>query len=92
MHCVGRLRTISEGGNTIFVDAFAIAVSSAAGASTIVVAKHGLSVQAVGGVGEDFMDDWVLQRRGQFVIDIKHYRNNEARWCPPRVTLARRHW
>ena len=72
MHCVGRLRTISKGGNTIFVDAFAIAVSSAASASTIVVAKHGLSEQAVGGVGEDFMDDWVLQRRGQFVIDIKH--------------------
>ncbi len=71
MHCVGLLRTIPEGGDTIFVDDFAIAVPGAAGAATIVVAKHDLSVRAVGGVGEDLMDDWVLQRRGQFGIDIK---------------------
>ena len=72
MHCVGLLRTIPEGGDTIFVNDFAIAVPSAAGAATIFVAKHDLSVQAVGGVGEDLMDDWVLQRRGHFGIDIKN--------------------
>ena len=71
MHCLSLLRTIPEGGDTIFVDDFAIAVPSATGAATIVVAKHDLSVQAVGGVGEDLMDDWVLQRCGQFGIDIK---------------------
>ena len=69
MHCVGLLRTIPEGGDTIFVDDFAIAEVLQA---LIVVAKHDLSVQAVGGVGEDLMDDWVLQRRGQFGIDIKN--------------------
>ena len=63
---------IPDGGNTIFVDDFAIAVSGAAGASAVVAAKHGLSVQAVGGVGEDLMGDWVLQRLGQFGIDITH--------------------
>ena len=71
MHCLSLLRTIPEGGDTIFVDDFAIAVPSAAGPATIFVTKHDLSVQAVGGVGEDLMDDWVLQRRGQFGIDIK---------------------
>ena len=71
MHCIGLLRTIPEGGDTVFVDDFAIAVPAAAGAATILVAKHDLSVQAVGGVGEDLMDDWVLQRRIQFGIDIK---------------------
>ena len=71
MHCVGLLRTIPEGGDTIFVDDFAIAVPGAAGAATIVAAKHDFSVREVGGVGEDLMDDWVLQRRGQFGIDIK---------------------
>lgn len=72
MHCVGLLRTIPKGGDTIFVDDFAIAVPSAEGAATIFVTKHDLSVQAVGGVGEDLMDDWVLQRRGHFGIDIKN--------------------
>ena len=47
MHCVGLLRTIPEGEDTIFVDDFAIAVPGAAGAATIVVTKHDLSVQAV---------------------------------------------
>ena len=64
MHCVGLVRKIPEGKNTISVDDFAIAVPGAAGAATIVVGKHDLSVRAVGGVGEDLMDDWVLQRRG----------------------------
>ena len=63
---------IPEGGNTIFVDDFTIAVSGAAGASAIVAAKHGLSVQAVGGIGEDLMGDWVLQRLSHFGIDLKH--------------------
>ena len=60
MHCVVLLRTKPEGGDTIFVDDFAIVVPGAAGAATSVVAKHDLSVQAVGGVGEDLMDDWVF--------------------------------
>jgi len=63
---------IPEGGNTLFVDDFTIAVSGAAGASAIVAAKHGLSVQAVGGIGEDLMGDWVLQRLSHFGIDLKH--------------------
>ena len=44
---VGLLQTIPEGGDTKFVDNFAIAVPGAAGATAIVVTKHDLSVQPV---------------------------------------------
>ena len=60
---------IPPGGNTFFVDDFALAVSGAAGSASIVAAKHGLKVQAVGGVGFDLMGDWVLRRMADFAID-----------------------
>ncbi len=56
-------------GNTSFVEDFAIAVSGAAGSAAIVAAKYGLKVQAVGGVGNDLMGDWVLRRLSDFGID-----------------------
>lgn len=60
---------IPPNGNTLFVDDFALAVSGAAGSATIVAAKHGLRVQAVGGVGNDLMGDWVLRRLDDFGVD-----------------------
>ena len=60
---------IPEGGNTLFVEDFALAVSGAAGAAAVVAAKHGLRVQAVGGVGADLMGEWVLRRMADFGID-----------------------
>ena len=63
---------IPPGGNTFFVDDFALAVSGAAGSAAIVAAKHGLKVQAVGGVGDDLMGDWVLRRLGDFGVDCKN--------------------
>ncbi len=60
---------IPPGGNTFFVDDFALAVSGAAGSAAIVAAKHGLKVQAVGGVGQDLMGDWVLRRLDDFGVD-----------------------
>jgi sugar/nucleoside kinase (ribokinase family) len=62
---------LPEGGNTFFVDDFALAVSGAAGAAAVVAAKHGLKVQAVGGVGPDLMGEWVLRRMGDFDIDTE---------------------
>lgn len=62
---------IPPGGNTYFVDEFTLAVSGAAGSAAIVAAKHGLSVQAVGGVGDDLMGDWVLRRFGDFGVDTQ---------------------
>lgn len=60
---------IPAGGNTLFVDEFTLAVSGAAGSAAIVAAKHGLRVQAVGGVGNDLMGDWVLRRLDDFGVD-----------------------
>lgn len=60
---------IPPGGNTFFVDDFALAVSGAAGSAAIVAAKHGLRAQAVGGVGNDLMGDWVLRRLDDFGVD-----------------------
>lgn len=60
---------LPPGGGTYFVDDFALAVSGAAGSAAIVAAKHGLRVQAVGGVGHDLMGDWVLRRLDDFGVD-----------------------
>lgn len=56
-------------GDTYFVEELTMAVSGAAGSASIVAAKHGLSVQAVGGIGNDLMGDWVLRRLADFNID-----------------------
>jgi len=63
---------IPPGGDTFFVEDFALAVSGAAGCAAIVAAKHGLKVQAVGGVGPDDMGEWVLARLKKFGIDTQH--------------------
>ncbi|NBE06972.1 carbohydrate kinase family protein [Paragemmobacter ruber] len=61
---------IPPGGDTYFVEDFALAVSGAAGSAVIVAAKHGLKARAVGGVGHDDMGDWVLMKLASFGIDI----------------------
>lgn len=62
---------LPPGGGTYFVQDFTLAVSGAAGSAAIVAAKHGLKVQAVGGVGPDDMGDWVLARLRKFGIDAE---------------------
>ncbi|MCR8722766.1 carbohydrate kinase family protein [Frigidibacter sp. ROC022] len=62
---------LSPDGSTTFVEDFAIAISGAAGSAAVVAAKHGLSVQAVGGVGNDLMGDWVLRRFADFGVDTE---------------------
>ena len=66
------VESIPPGGGTYFVEDFALAVSGAAGSAAIVAAKHGLKVQAVGGVGEDLMGDWVLRRLADFGVDTEN--------------------
>ena len=60
---------IPPGGDTYFVEELTLAVSGAAGSASIVAAKHGLRVQAAGGVGNDDMGDWVLMKLGKFGVD-----------------------
>jgi sugar/nucleoside kinase (ribokinase family) len=62
---------IPPGGGTYFVEDFTLAVSGAAGSASIVAAKHGLKVQAVGGVGNDDMGDWVLMKLARFGINTE---------------------
>jgi sugar/nucleoside kinase (ribokinase family) len=62
---------IPPGGGTYFVEDFTLAVSGAAGSASIVAAKHGLKVQAIGGVGNDDMGDWVLMKLARFGIDTE---------------------
>jgi sugar/nucleoside kinase (ribokinase family) len=62
---------IPPGADTYFVDEFALAVSGAAGSASIVAAKHGLKVQAAGGVGYDDMGDWVLMKLASFGVDTQ---------------------
>ncbi len=71
--CLGRpVNAIPPGGDTFFIDEMALAVSGAAGSAAIVAAKHGLSVQAVGGVGHDDMGDWVIQHLNTFGVDTNN--------------------
>lgn len=71
--CLGRPVTdLPPGAGTIFIDELTLAVSGAAGASSVAAAKYGLNVQAVGGVGMDDMGDWVLMKLQSFGIDTQN--------------------
>ncbi|WP_417525634.1 carbohydrate kinase family protein [Marinovum sp.] len=65
---------VPPGGGTVLLDEIALAVSGAAGVAAIVGAKVGLKTRAVGGIGTDMMGDWVLQRIGQFDVDVADLR------------------
>lgn len=70
-------------GETYFVEDFALAISGAAGAAAVVAAKHGLNVQAVGGIGNDLMGDWVLRRYADFGVDTQMMQR-----CPDFMTSS----
>lgn len=60
---------VPVGGGTVFIDEITLAVSGAAGTAAIAAAKMGLKTLAVGGVGEDLMGEWVLDRLKHFGVD-----------------------
>ena len=61
--CLGwPFTAIPPGGGCYLIDELTLAVSGAAGVAAIAAARMGLKTRAVGGVGEDLMGDWVLQR------------------------------
>ena len=80
---------LPEGGNTIFVEDFTLAVSGAAGAAAVVAAKHGLKVQAVGGVGNDLMGDWVLMRMADFGIDTQMMQRCDGYYTSSSIVTTR---
>jgi sugar/nucleoside kinase (ribokinase family) len=68
--CLGwPFTAVPPGGGCYFIDELTLAVSGAAGTAAIAAAKMGLKTLAVGGVGEDLMGDWVLQRLEHFDVD-----------------------
>ena len=68
--CLGRpVSELPPGASTFFIPELTLAVSGAAGSASIVAAKYGLKVLAVGGVGADDMGDWVLMKLASFGID-----------------------
>lgn len=69
--CLGwPFESVPDGGGTFFLDELTLAVSGAAGTAAIAAAKMGLSCRAVGGVGDDLMGNWVLQRLKEFGVDV----------------------
>ena len=60
---------VPPGGGTVFIDELTLAVSGAAGTAAIAAAKMGVKTLAVGGVGQDIMGDWVLERLKHFGVD-----------------------
>lgn len=69
--CLGwPFEAVPDGGGTFFLDELTLAVSGAAGTAAIAAAKMGLSCLAVGGVGDDLMGHWVLQRLREFGVDV----------------------
>ena len=68
--CLGwPFTAVPPGGGCYFIDELTLAVSGAAGVAAIAAAKMGLKTLAIGGVGEDLMGDWVLQRMKHFGVD-----------------------
>jgi len=68
--CLGwPFTAIPPGGGCYLIDELTLAVSGAAGVAAIAAAKMGLKTLAVGGVGEDLMGDWVMERLRHFRVD-----------------------
>src|SRR6476620_12257978 len=59
---------IPPGGGCYPIEELTLAVSGAAGTAAIAAAKMGLKPLAVGGVGDDLMGDWVVQRLRHFGV------------------------
>jgi sugar/nucleoside kinase (ribokinase family) len=68
--CLGwPFTAVPPGGGCYMIDEITMAVSGAAGVAAIAAAKMGLKTRAIGGVGEDLMGDWVMQRLHHFGVD-----------------------
>jgi sugar/nucleoside kinase (ribokinase family) len=69
---------IPPAGGCYPIDELTLAVSGAAGTAAIAAAKMGLKTLAVGGVGNDLMGDWVVQRLRHFGVDTSTLQRQEG--------------
>jgi len=68
--CLGwPFTAVPEGGGCYPLEELTLAVSGAAGTAAIAAARMGLKTLAIGGVGDDLMGDWVLDRLRHFGVD-----------------------
>lgn len=68
--CLGwPFSAVPPGGGCYPLEELALAVSGAAGTAAIAAAKMGLKTLAVGGVGEDVMGQWVIERLRHFGVE-----------------------
>lgn len=78
--CLGwPFTAMPPGGGCIPIEELTLAVSGAAGTAAIAAAKMGLRTLAVGGVGDDLMGEWVMQRLAHFAVDTSCMQR-EAGW------------
>ncbi len=61
---------IPPAGGCYAIDELTLAVSGAAGTAAIAASRMGLKTLAVGGLGNDLMGDWVMQRLRHFGVDV----------------------
>lgn len=68
--CLGwPFTAVPPGGECYIIDEITLAVSGAAGVAAIAAAKMGLKTRAIGGLGNDLMGDWVMQRLTDFNVN-----------------------
>jgi len=88
--CLGwPFSTVPPGGGTVLLQEIALAVSGAAGVAVIAAAKMGLNSLAVGGLGNDLMGDWVLDRITHFGVDTRALKRIDGSRTSSSIVLTR---
>jgi sugar/nucleoside kinase (ribokinase family) len=89
--CLGwPFTVVPPGGGCYPLEEITLAVSGAAGTAAIAAAKMGLRTLAVGGVGNDLMGDWVLQRLAHFGVDTAGMQRQEGWKTSSSIVTTRR--
>jgi sugar/nucleoside kinase (ribokinase family) len=89
--CLGwPFTAIPPGGGCYPLEELTLAVSGAAGTAAIAAAKMGLRTLALGGVGNDLMGDWVLQRLAAFGVDCSMMQREDG-WKTSSSIVTTRH-
>jgi sugar/nucleoside kinase (ribokinase family) len=89
--CLGwPFEAIPPGGGCYPLEELTLAVSGAAGTAAIAAARMGLRTLAVGGVGDDLMGDWVLQRLAHFGVDVSGMQREKGWKTSSSIVTTRR--
>src|SRR4051812_6429013 len=81
---------VPAGGGCTPLDGVTLAVSGAAGTAAIAAARMGLSTLAVGGVGDDLMGSWVIDRLRHFGVDTSGMQREQGWKTSSSIVTTRR--